>query len=50
MTKLGIKILDFKKENLFNYLKLRNEKIKIESNYIEINIDKSNIKTNDNYI
>ena len=50
MTKLGIKILDFKKENLFNYLELGNEKIKIESNYIEINIDKSNIKTYDHYI
>ena len=51
MTKLGIKILDFQKENLFNYLEIgSNEKIKIESNYIEINIDKSNIKTYDHYI
>ncbi len=41
MTKLGIKILDFQKENLFNYLEIgSNGKIKIESNFIEINIDK----------
>ncbi len=51
MTKLGIKILDFQKENLFNYLEIgSNGKIKIESNFIEINIDKSNIKTYDHYI
>ena len=51
MTELKINFLDYSKENLFNYLQLgSNEKIKINSNYIQLNIDKSNIKTYEHYI